>query len=93
VASGRAIDNLSTANVQVNIVNSLGQSMSSTGAFTSTTVRWISTFLTSPGSPGSNYAYTSPVIPAGTYTLNVRASDAYGQIGPVTTVTVNVTGP
>jgi hypothetical protein len=90
VVSGRAIDDVGIASVQVNIVNSAGQSMSSNGSFSSQ-VRWVSTFLTSPGTPGSNYAYTSPVIPAGTYTLNVRATDNYGQVmqTPVTrTVTV-----
>ena len=51
----------------------------------------ISAFLTSPGSPGSNYAYTSPVIPAGTYTVIVRAVDNYGQVQQtprIATVTV-----
>jgi hypothetical protein len=93
VASGRAIDDVGISSVQVNIVNSLGQSMSSGGTFGST-VRWVSVFLTSPGTPGSNYAYTSPAIPAGTYTLNVRATDNYGQVmtAPVS-VSVSVSGP
>jgi hypothetical protein len=93
VASGRAIDDVGIASVQVNIVNSLGQSMSSNGTF-GTTVRWVSVFLTSPGTPGSNYAYTSPVIPAGTYTLNVRATDNFGQVmaAPIS-VSVTVSGP
>jgi hypothetical protein len=92
VASGRATDDVGTNNVQINIVNSLGQSMSSQGTF-GTTVRWINMFLTSPGSPGSNYAYTSPVLPAGTYTVNVRAIDNNGQVGPVMTRTATVSGP
>ena len=64
--------------------------MNSSGAFGTPT--WISAFLTSPGSPGSNFAYTSPVIPAGAYTVSIRAVDNYGQLqqSPKTVaVTVN----
>ena len=39
--------------------------MSSTGTFTSTTASYRTAFLNSPGSAGSNYSYTTPVIPAG----------------------------
>jgi len=91
VASGRAIDDVGISRVDVQIINSAGQGMSSGGTFRTGTPSWIATFLTSPGTPGSNYAYTSPVVPAGTYTLNVRAVDNYGQVQPVpTTVSVTV---
>jgi hypothetical protein len=93
VASGRATDDVGISRVEVQIINSAGQYMSSGGSFR-TTSTWVSTFLTSPGSPGSNYAYTSPVVPAGTYTLNVRAVDNWGQVQQTpTTVTVTVAGP
>jgi hypothetical protein len=93
VASGRATDDVGMQRVEVQIINSAGLFMSSGGSFR-TSSTWVSTFLTSPGTPGSNYAYTSPVIPAGTYTLSVRAVDNWGQVQQTpTTVTVTVTGP
>src|SRR3712207_3515027 len=75
--------------VQVAIVNSAGQYMSSSGTFTSTTESWRSAFLNSPGSPGSNYSYTTPVIPPGTYTVKVRGVDTHNFS---TTPTYDTTG-
>ncbi len=93
VVSGRANDDLSMAKVEIGIINSAGQYLGSTGTF-SPTVSYRSAFLTSPGSPGSNYAYTSPIVPAGTYTVLVRATDNNGQVGPTFTATnVIVTQP
>ena len=55
--------------------------MGSTGTFGPTTNEsWRTAFLNSPGSPGSNYSYTTPVIPAGTYTVRVRGVDNHGFI-------------
>jgi hypothetical protein len=91
VVSGRAIDDVGMGRVEVQIVNSAGQSMNSAGTFSAGS-RWVQAFLTSPGTPGSNYAYTSPTIPTGTYTVSVRAIDNYGQVQQtprVVTVTVN----
>jgi len=83
VVTGRAEDaadaNASISRVEVGIVNSAGQYMSSTGAFTSTTASFRTAFLNSPGSAGSNYSYTTPVIPAGTYSVHVRAFDVREQ--------------
>jgi PKD repeat protein len=85
VVTGRAEDapdpNASIARVEVAIVNSAGQYMSSAGAFTSTTASYRTAFLNSPGSVASNYSYTTPVIPAGTYTVRVRPVDVREQIG------------
>ena len=67
--------------VEVAIVNSAGQYMSSSGSFTSTSQSWRSAFLNSPGTPGSNFSYTT-VIPSGAYTVGARAIDAYGQVQP-----------
>ena len=79
VVTGRAEDapdaDASIASVQVAVVNAAGQYMSSTGTFTSTTASFRTAFLNSPGSAGSNYSYTTPVIPAGTYSVHVRAVD------------------
>jgi len=83
VVTGRAIDDKSIAKVEVAVVNSAGQYMSSSGAFTSTTPSWRAAFLNSPGSTGSNFSYTTPVIPAGTYQVQVRATDNHGQVGAV----------
>ncbi len=52
--------------------------MSSSGQFTSTSVSWRSAFLNSPGSPGSNFSYTTPVIPTGSYTVFARGEDQHG---------------
>jgi PKD repeat protein len=81
--SGRAEDDTAMGSVQVAIVNSLGQYMSSSGSFTSTTESWRTAFLNSPGTPGSNFSYTTPVIPSGAYTVRARAVDAYGQVQAV----------
>ena len=92
--SGRANDDLSIAQVQVAIINSLGQYMSSAGAFTSTTPSFRTAFLNSPGSSGSNFAYTTPVIPPGTYTVTEQGVDNHGKIGLPNTVTgIIVTQP
>ncbi len=80
--------------MQVGIVNSAGQYMSSTGTFTSTTASFRTAFLNSPGSVGSNYSYTTPVIPAGTYSVIVQPVDVHNQIGLARTATgVIVTQP
>ena len=92
--SGRAEDDTAMGSVQVAVVNSAGQYMSSSGSFTSTSESWRSAFLNSPGTPGSNYSYTTPVIPSGAYRVRTRAVDAYGQVQPVPReVNVTVTAP
>ncbi len=91
VVTGRAVDDVGMSKVEVQIVNGAGQGMNSSGAFGGGSAPWIATFLTSPGSPGSNFAYTSPVVPAGAYTISVRAVDNYGQLQqPPTTISVTV---
>ena len=91
MVTGRAEDapdaNASIAAVEVGIVNAAGQYMSSGGTFTSTTASYRTAFLNSPGSAGSNYSYTTPVIPPGTYSVHVRARDLRNQFSdndPVT---------
>ena len=92
--SGRAEDDTAMGEVEVAIVNSAGQYMSSSGNFTSTSQSWRSAFLNSPGTPGSNFSYTTPVIPSGAYTVRARAIDAYGQVQAVPRdVHVTVTAP
>jgi PKD repeat protein len=90
IVSGRANDDISIARVEVAISDSQGRYMSSSGSFASTSPSWRTAFLTSPGSPGSNFSYTTPVIPDGTYRVEVRATDNHDQIGP-TRVANNVT--
>jgi PKD repeat protein len=92
--SGRAQDDVGLSEVEVAIVNSAGQYMSSSGSFTSTNESWRSAFLNSPGTPGSNYSYTTPVIPSGAYRVRTRAVDVYGQVQPVPReVNVTVSAP
>jgi PKD repeat protein len=84
VVTGRAEDapdaEASIASVRVGVVNSAGQYMSSSGAFTSTSPSWRTAFLNSPGSAGSNYSYTTPVIPSGMYTVLVQSVDVHDQL-------------
>lgn len=92
--SGRYEDDQQMASAQVAIVNSAGQYMSASGTFTSTTEQWRTAFLNSPGSPGSNFSFTSPVIPAGNYTVRVRGVDQHDLVTtPSTDVTVTVQVP
>jgi large repetitive protein len=94
VVTGRALDDVSIANVQVGIVNAAGQYMSGSGTFTSTTPSFRTAFLNSPGSTGSNFSYTTPVIPDGTYQVIVQSVDSIGQISPQRISTgVTVTHP
>ncbi|GAA1510149.1 hypothetical protein GCM10009788_13170 [Nocardioides humi] len=81
--SGRAEDDQAMQEVQVAIVNAAGQYMSSTGTFTSTAASWRTAFLNSPGTPGSNFSYTTPVIPPGAYTVRVRAIDHHNFISAI----------
>ena len=93
VVSGRAEDDHAMQAVQVAVVNSAGFYMSNTGVF-SAGERWVNAYLNSPGSPGSNYSYTTPALPAGTYTVRVRAMDGYDQLQQVPLdVSVTVSAP
>lgn len=83
--SGRADDDISIGKVETAIVDSLGRYLDSTGKFLSTTPSWRTAFLNSPGSPGSNFSYTSPVLPVGAYTVLTRPTDHHDQIGTVRT--------
>ena len=89
VVSGRAIDDIAMAGVRIYVQNGGGLYMTSTGTFTSTST-FVGAVLTSPGSPGSNYAYTSPTIPPGAYTITVQAVDNHGFVQVVPRV-VHVT--
>ncbi len=90
--SGRAEDDIAMAEVEVAVVNSLGQYMSSSGSF-GTSERWIEAFLNSPGSQGSNYSYTTPVIPDGAYLVKVRPIDNHDLVPEPRQVNVTVTSP
>jgi PKD repeat protein len=93
--SGRAEDTnpggtAAMSKVEVQVRNSTNQSMTASGAFTATPT-WVTAFLTSPGTPGSNFSYTTPIIPAGTYTVLYRGTDQHHLVTvapPSRTVTV-----
>ena len=92
--SGRIQDDVQVTAAQVAIVDSQGRYMSSSGTFTSTTASWRTAFLNSPGSDSSNYSYTTPVLPAGSYTVRVRGVDNHNQATAVPTdAVVTVTLP
>jgi PKD repeat protein len=65
----------------VAIRNADGWYLTSAGTF-SPTESWRTTFLNSPGSPGSNFSYTTPPLPAGAYSVTVRGVDQHGLTTP-----------
>ena len=65
------------------IVDSQGRYMDANGAFPNTTASWRTAFVTSPGTVGSNFSYTTPVVPPGDYTVRVRGIDNHDQATPV----------
>jgi PKD repeat protein len=91
--SGRAEDDQAMQRVEVGIVNAAGQYMNSSGNFTSTSASWRTAFLNSPGTPGSNFSFTTPVIPPGAYTVRVRAIDQHDFISAIYERHVTVTHP
>ncbi len=92
--SGRVEDDQAIARAQVAVKNSLGQYMNSSGGFTTTTETWINAFLNSPGSPGSNFSYTTVPIPAGAYTVYARGQDQHELVTLVPSVrNVTVSSP
>jgi PKD repeat protein len=92
--SGRADDNTAMAKVEVSVQDkTTGKYMSSNGSVANTNPTWIGTFLTSPGTPGSNFSYTTPVIPAGSYLVSMRATDTHDLVSAVTTRNVTVSLP
>lgn len=91
--SGRAEDDQAMQEVDVAIVNAAGQYMSSSGTFISTSASWRTAFLNSPGTPGSNFSYTTPVIPAGAYTVRVRAIDQHNFVSVIYERHATVTHP
>ena len=89
--AGRAEDNQAMQSVGIGIVDSLGRYLSSSGTFTSTTASWRTAFLNSPGTPGSNFSYTTPVIPPGAYKVRFRAVDQHDLVTPEPLPERNVT--
>ncbi|WP_081682554.1 PKD domain-containing protein [Marmoricola sp. URHB0036] len=92
LVSGRSEDDQSTSKVEVAIIDGTGKFLTSTGTF-GVAESWRAAFLTSPGTPGSNFSYTTPVLPEGSYTVKVRATDQHGLVTvtpPVRHVTVTI---
>ena len=73
--SGRAEDDQSMAKVEVAIINSAASTCPRPAP--SAGESWRTAFLTSPGTVGSNFSYTTPVVPPGAYTVKVRAIDQH----------------
>ena len=79
------------AKVEVAVQNAANQYMNASGVSRARPQTWITTFLTSPGTPGSNFSYTTPIVPAGNYTVRVRGTDQHDLVTttpPSRTVTV-----
>ena len=80
--------------VQVAIVNSAGQYMSSSGSFTSTSRELAVGLPQQPGHPGVELLLHHAGDPVGGLPVRARAVDAYGQVQPVPReVNVTVTAP
>ena len=92
VTSGRVVDDNAIDELEVAVVDLNGNYMRSSGSF-SPGESWRSAFLTSPGSPGSNFAYTSPVVPEGIYTLRLRGVDTHGFESEIVDINVSVEHP
>ena len=91
--SGRVEDDLQIAEVEVAILDVNGDYMRSDGSFSSGS-SWRNAFINSPGSPGSNFSYTTPVVPDGDYTVLVRGVDHHGFVtDPPAERTASVTSP
>ncbi len=84
--SGRLEDDQQIRQAQMAILNSAGRYMSGSGTFTSTAESWRTAFLNSPGSPGSNFSFTTPALPAGSYTVMIRGIDQHEQVTEVPSV-------
>jgi hypothetical protein len=91
---GRAYDDVAVSRVQVQVRNiGTGAYLQSTGTLSTASAAWLSAFVTNPGGTGSNYNYTTPVLPAGNYLVSARAVDSVGQVQAVpNTATVTVVG-
>jgi PKD repeat protein len=91
--SGRVEDDIQIAEVEVAVVDVDGLYMRSDGSFSSGS-SWRNAFINSPGSPGSNFSYTTPVIPDGDYIVLVRGVDHHGFVtDPPAERTASVTSP
>ena len=92
--SGRAEDDQAMQRVEVAVIDAQGRYLSSSGAFTSTSPSWRTAFLTSPGTVGSNFSYTTPVVPPGAYTVQMRGIDQHDLVTATPSVRhVTVTHP
>ena len=90
--SGRAEDTnnapgqtAATSKVEVAIIDGTGKYLTSTGTF-GVAESWRAVVPDQPGHPGSNFSYTTPVLPEGSYTVKVRAIDQHGLVTAVPSV-------
>jgi len=98
--SGRAEDDPNTGGmtaVRITIRQGAGNYFSTTtNTFSSASAANINAFLTSPGSPGSNFSYATPLaansaFTAGTYTITETPVDEWGQVGAPYVLTLTLT--
>ncbi|HLF40841.1 MAG TPA: Ig-like domain-containing protein, partial [Acidimicrobiia bacterium] len=93
IVSGRAYDDVGVRQVQVMLADATNPLIGLRADGTIGAPQWIQAFVTNPGGVGSNYNYTTPNVPSGTYLVFVRAVDSVGQTQAVpNTATVTVTG-
>lgn len=91
IVNGRAFDDLAPCSpgftcgiqrVDLTIRDGLGRYLTPIGTW-STVETWIQAYLTNPGGQFSNWSYSTPPLPAGTYTIRARATDLRRQIDQV----------
>ncbi|MBM3676152.1 MAG: hypothetical protein FJW88_14680 [Actinobacteria bacterium] len=91
--SGRAFDDVAIMSVQVKVTNvATGKGLRPDGTFG--TGEWLQAFVTNPGGPASNFVYTSPTLPPGTYRVDVQPVDSVTNVQwvPLTITVTVVTG-
>jgi hypothetical protein len=90
VAGGRAFDDHGVAAVLLLVVRSDGVGVQADGRI-GTTLAWVKAYVTNPGGTATNWQYTSPTLPPGSWTVYARPEDSVGKFAltyPSAAVTV-----
>jgi hypothetical protein len=80
-------DDISLGGVEIRFRNvDTGQYLRSDGSLGNS--QWIQAALTNPGGDRSNFDYQTPIIPDGTWTVQIRSEDNNNQTSSTTTLSV-----
>jgi len=90
-AGGRAFDDVGVAGVELFVRNPAGTQGIRPDGSVGSQPGWLAAFVTNPGGTFTNWNYTSPALPAGTWLVSARTVDSVGKAQltyPTVTVTV-----